>query len=296
MTTAISNGSDLSRQRPDNLDQAVVCMQEALDYFHEERDKRAIFLRLYYIMTREVQAAVHQVGDYQGKQIFLDPDWIVRLSGIFSSMYFSSLDTSDRPEEVERAWKIAHATAGKERSTVTQNALLGITAHIMYDLPRAIAQNLAEHGDLGDESTLRRRKFDHDQVNNLLVRSINPIQEVLGRDYGPGIRFLDRTLGRMDERLSKIGLKHYRERVWWDALTFAAAAKDGDEAVVLEKLNWESYKIAQTLTGGSFWQRAVWFPEKAIGLVVPRRRFGPADLEPAGGFTGRPSAVLNPFQ
>ena len=32
-------------------------MEKTLHHFHEQRDKRAIFLRLYYIMTREVEAA-----------------------------------------------------------------------------------------------------------------------------------------------------------------------------------------------------------------------------------------------
>ena len=226
MTSTPRDDADLSGQQPPDLDAAIKCMKIALDHFHGTKDKRAIFLRLYYIMTREVQAAVHQLGDYRGKQIFLDPDWIFRLSGIFGSMYFTSLSTFDR-EDCEWAWKIAHRCAGEKRTTVTQNALLGITAHIMYDLPRAIAVNLAEHGDLGDESTLRRRKFDHDQVNNLLVRCIDPIQRVLDHDYGPGIGMIDGMLGQIDERLSQVGLKHYRQRVWGDALSYAAATTGG---------------------------------------------------------------------
>src|SRR5262245_32615258 len=104
----ITSFAELAAQRPADLDEAIRCMQRALDYFHDNRDKRAVFLRLYYMMTLEVYRAVHGLCDYRGKQIFLDPDWIVRLSGIFSSMYFESLTTSDRPKDVERAWKIAH--------------------------------------------------------------------------------------------------------------------------------------------------------------------------------------------
>ena len=286
--STISTFDELAAQRPKDLDDALLCMQRGLVYFHGERDKRAVFLRLYYLMTLEVYRAVHGLGDYAGKPIFLDVDWIVRLSGIFSSLYFESLTTAKRDADLERAWKIAHDMAESGRGTVTQDALLGIVAHIMYDLPRAIAMNLAEHGDLADESVLRRRKFDHDQVNNLLVRSIDRIQKVLNDDYGPGIEFLDTMLGGLDERFSAIELKRYRERVWWDALSYAAAAQQGQAAadVVRDKLNWESYKTAQRLTGRHFLQRAAWVPEKVlIRLASParRRRFGRADLETAEG-------------
>ena len=94
------------------------------------------------------------------------------------------------------------------------------------------------------------------------------------------------------------GLKHYRERVWWDALTYAAAAKEGDEAVVRDKLDWESRKIALTLTGGSALQRAVRTPERVLSVPaqVGWRRFGREELEPAGGVTPPSGVPVNPFR
>ena len=72
-----------------------------------------------------------------------------------------------------------------------------------------------------------------------------------------------------------------------------------DESVVRDKLNWESSKIALTLTGGSRWQRMVWLPERV--LAMPRRLlgiapFGPEQLEPEGGVTVRPDTPLNLFR
>ena len=185
-------------------------------------------------MTLEVHAAIHGLGDYEDKQVFLDADWIKRLSGKFATLYFKALDTCGREpdDEIERAWKTADKATRSRRSTVVQNALLGINAHINYDLPRAIAANL-DPAELDDHPTLQLRKFDHDQVNNLLVRTLRPIQDVLARDYAPAIALVDNLLGNLDERLSELGLKYYRERVWWDALTYASAAEErhrGDRA------------------------------------------------------------------
>lgn len=187
------NDEKLAGQQPENIDEAIGCMQRTLTQFHEHHDRRAVFLRLYYIMTLEVHAAINGLGAYEGRTVFLDPPWVEKLSGKFASLYFRSLDTfgRDPSEDVERAWKIAYKVVRDGSSTVVQDALLGMNAHINYDLARAIASNL-DPGELDDYPTLQRRKFDHDQVNNLLLRTLGPVQEVLARDYGPAIGVVDR--------------------------------------------------------------------------------------------------------
>lgn len=294
------NSADIAAQRPRDIDEALHCMRAALDYFHGRNDNRAIFLRLYYVMTLEVHAAVNQLGDYKN-QIFLDPPWIARLSGLFASLYFRSLNTFERDPnpDVERAWKIAHRAAGQGSPTVVQNALLGINAHINYDLPYAVAVNLKEHGDTGSHLTLHRRKFDHDQVNNLLVRSLGPIQDILDRDYGQGISLIDHALGGLDEKISEAGLAYYRERVWWDAMSFAAATDGQQEQIVREKLNWESYKVAQILTGRSLLRRSVWLPERILALpgrLFGGERFSEIVLEKEGGVAAGAKVMVSPIR
>lgn len=289
------NDHELAAQEPGNIDEALDCMRATLTHFHATGDKRAVFLRLYYIMTLEVHAAIHGLGDYVGKQVFLDAAWIRSLSGRFATLYFKALDTYGREpdEEVERAWKTAHRAARSRRSTVVQNALLGINAHINYDLPRAIAANL-DPAELDDHPRLLLRKFDHDQVNNLLVRTLRPIQDVLARDYAPPIALIDNLLGNLDERLGELGLKHYRERVWWDALTYASAVKDGAEGIVRDKLNWESHKVAEFLRT----KRELWIPERVLGLpyvVVGTRGWKRITLEPVGGVEVPEGTAVNPL-
>jgi len=283
----------LAGQQPENIDEAIAYMQKTLRLFHERHDRRAVFLRLYYIMTLEVHAAINGLGAYKGQTVFLDPPWVERLSGKFASLYFRSLDTFRRnpSDDVERAWKIAYKVVRDKSSTVVQDALLGMNAHINYDLARAIASNL-DPEELDDHPTLQRRKFDHDQVNNLLLRTLGRVQEVLAQDYGPGIAFADRLLGQFDERLSETGLRYYRERVWWDALTFAAAAANGRDDVVRDKLNWESYKVALFLCD-KWW---LWVPERVLGLpwsVLGTRNWERITLEDFGGVDGPSGTPIN---
>lgn len=71
---------------------------------------------------------------------------------------------------------------------MAQDLILGLDAHINYDLAYGIYLNLKEHNDQSNHLLLSRRKFDHDQVNNILVRCIPRITETLTRDYGGALR------------------------------------------------------------------------------------------------------------
>jgi hypothetical protein len=215
-------------------------------------------------MTLEVHAAINGCGDYEGRDVFMEPGWVRRLSGHFSTLYFKSL----KAPATERAWTLAYETAARPGSSVVENAMLGINAHINFDLPRAIAKNL-EGDDVGDFMTMQKRKFDHDQVNNLLVRTLNPVQEILAKDYEPGIAAADWLLGHLDERVSEAALRHYRERVWWDALAYASAPDEERKRIVYNKLEWQSHRLAERLSSTKW----MWRTERALNaVIVPFRR------------------------
>ncbi len=165
---------------------------------------------------------------------------------------------------------------------MVQNALLGINAHINFDLPRAIAANL-DPADLPNYEIMQKRKFDHDQVNNLLVRTVNPVQRVLAKNYEPGIAVFDRVLGGFDERACGWLLRTYREQVWWNALSFAAAEPGDEQTIVRNKLEWESNHLAKSAPRSRMWgaERAV---NRAARVVIRRALGG----RPAGAALPRP--------
>jgi hypothetical protein len=107
----------LAAQQPKDIDDALECMRSTLQQFHDEHDGRTFFLRVYYMMTQEVHAAINGTGDYVGRPVFMDPTWIERLSGRFASLYFSSLTiTGDEDDAGRRAWGAAHKAARSPRA------------------------------------------------------------------------------------------------------------------------------------------------------------------------------------
>jgi tetratricopeptide (TPR) repeat protein len=275
---------EIAAQRPRDIDEAIPALKKALDWYHENNDYRAVFLRAYYIITVNVHAAVHGRGEWR-KGIFFDPDWIASLAGKFSSLYFQSLTTFERSPESELAWKVAHRLAEDRSSTVVQDLLLGLNAHINYDLAYGIYMNFKEHGDDRNHLLLPRRKFDHDQVNEILLRSIPEITTTLARDYGGAIRFLDVALDRLDDLLAGTGLRYYRERVWWDAVSYLTTADEQELGLVHEKLNRESASLANLIADRSFWS----LPIRVVGSMIRKRRFGKIEM---GGVPAAPPVAV----
>jgi hypothetical protein len=116
---------------------------------------------------------------------------------------------------------------------------------------------------------MQKRKFDHDQVNDLLVRTVNPVQKVLAKNYEPGIAVVDFAMGRFDERACAWLLRTYRQQVWWNALAFAAASaaaaapEGAEQQIVREKLERESYRLAEKVQRSPLWRA-----ELAVNRVV----------------------------
>ena len=261
---------EIAQFRPNTIEAALEAMQHGLEYFHRTNDFRAVFLRAYYITTRNIKRAIDQQEDFDNP-IFFEPDWIRMLSGKFASLYFASLNTFDRGPQEERAWKVAHGMATDKRTSVVQDLLLGINAHINYDLPVALYRNLMEYNDGPDIISLAKRKFDHDQVNNILIRSFDEISVVIPREYGGSMKAAKVADLYIYESLTRLGLRHYRERVWWDGISLLSTESETQRQLVMHKLNWESAKIAGTIAGeNSAW---IWATNQVL------RRFRRTDFQ-----------------
>jgi hypothetical protein len=233
---------------PRSIHEATASMQAALEFFHRTNDYRAVFLHMYYIITRNVQDEIESPSD-PSNPIFLDPAWMSRLAGKFATLYYRSLRTFEKPASTERAWKLAHGLAIRKESTVLQDMILGITAHIKYDLAAAIAANLREHRDQEAPGALIARKRDHDNANTILRRSIREIKRTIPREYGGLRRQLHQSWFSLDELLAIAIVRYHREKVWWDALELIRCRDQQEVDRVMHRLDRESIRVAERLAG-----------------------------------------------
>jgi hypothetical protein len=178
--------------------------------YERARDSRAVFTLIYGIMTAEVDRHLERMD-------LLDPDWIVELAEVFANRYFAALAAVDGGRSPGRAWQ-AVFDALRSRSSVLEDAVFPMTAHIVHDLPLALL-------DVGfDRPGAASRLHDFDRINGVMEQAISVIRQRVTRRYSPGLRFLDRMERHYDVVLSGYGIRVSRAQAWYDALRLRDAS------------------------------------------------------------------------
>ncbi|WP_435362712.1 DUF5995 family protein [Haloarchaeobius sp. DYHT-AS-18] len=175
--------------------------------FRERDDRRAVFLSIYSRVTELVGAGIE-------RDEFEDGDWVARYLVAFANLYRQALYDYETGNlaALSDPWQLAFEAADRGDCLVVQDAMLGINAHINYDLAFA----LHEAGVSPD----RRRKYaDHCTVNEILRCLVDESQDTLAADYdAPGISAIDDSLGRVDEYLSIRTIREGRDSAWRNAV------------------------------------------------------------------------------
>lgn len=223
----------------DGIERLLERMWAQVERWERAGDHRCVFLTVYSTMTG-------MVGQHLQEGAFMDPAWVTDLTLRFAGIYFEWVAAYDRGDPVPRAWQLAFDLARRREAFVLQDALLGVNAHIVYDLAFAEAECMRRAGDQ-TEADVRRRHFDHEQINRALVDAIPLVQQELVRRYARWLRPLERAVRHLDERLAGFGLQHYRGRVWQNALWLAGARTEQERACVVRRLDAESVEVAQQI-------------------------------------------------
>ncbi|TKX63412.1 hypothetical protein EXE48_00015 [Halorubrum sp. ASP1] len=176
-------------------------------YLRERGDRRAVFLTVYSRMTATVRTAIDDGA-------FVDPEWTAAYLVAFAERYRRALVAFERRAfgSLPRPWLLAFAAAARGETLVAQDALLGINAHIAYDLTYAL-------GDVGIDPDRGAKLEDHDRINAVLARLVQTAQDALVDAYGAlGIAGIDAAFDPLDDRLALLGLTATREFAWRNAV------------------------------------------------------------------------------
>jgi hypothetical protein len=117
-----------------------------------------------------------------------------------------------------------------------RHVLLGMNAHINYDLPQALLAVITDQ-EFADPALLARRKADHRAIDEVLAARVGAEDAELVRVSGPGSP-LDRLLRPLNRIGTRRFLREAREKVWANAIALSAARASGPEAYAsaLERL------------------------------------------------------------
>lgn len=164
-----------------------------------------VFALTYLWMTLE---EIARIAD----RYFEDPGWMSVFDVTFAEKYQAALDDESA---APGPWQVAFETAAKDQGRVIRDLLLGVNAHMSYDLVVTLVDDV-----LDDPA---KRYADFVAVNRVLADAIDPVQRALEARYGDWLFWADQIGGRVEEVLTLETFEHLRQRSWDDAL----AIKEG---------------------------------------------------------------------
>lgn len=218
------------------VDDVIAAMSRRLLAFEEKKDHRAIFQRVYLLMTKELK---HRLAS----GFFMDPIWMERVLIKFACYYFKAADAYESGQPCAPAWNLAFGQAVKKQGFVLQDALLGINAHINNDLSLVLYDILTEDNAWPDARVMLRRRQDHERINEVLGDLVDIAQDALSHYQAPFIRAVDYLAGRRDEPLFSLILAHCRATVWHNTELLLDAPDKEKRDVFRQQIETDAYTI-----------------------------------------------------
>ena len=200
------------------LDALVTRMEAGLARLEEQQDPRRFFHDTYLRTTRAVGAELKRGG-------FLDPGWVERWDVAFARFYLDALEASMQGGHVPGPWAAAFGT---DTVPSLRHVLLGMNAHINYDLPQALVAVITDE-QFDDPVLLARRQADHRAIDDVLASRVAAEDDELTAISGPGSP-LDRLLRPFNRLGTRRFLREAREKVWANATVLSRARRQGPDA------------------------------------------------------------------
>jgi hypothetical protein len=201
------------------IDELIGRMADRLESLQAAGDERQYFHATYQRTTIAVAEEIKRGG-------FADPEWVERWDVVFADIYLDALEAALAGREPSRPWAIAFgARAGLP---ALRHVLLGMNAHINYDLPQALVAVITDE-QFNDRELLARREADHQAIDTVLASRVAAEDDELTAVSGPGT-LLDRALRPFSRLGTQRFLREAREKVWANAIALSRARRQGPDA------------------------------------------------------------------
>jgi hypothetical protein len=216
-------------------------MQALVDQWKADSDQRFIFLSCYQMMTANMLAAI------QGEE-FADCAWVDHLLTRFAEYYFAALEAYEQqPATAPRAWQVAFEAARSPNSAALQKLLLGVNAHINYDLVLTLGELMEPEwqGQASADSLGRHTDFCH--VNDIIAATIDAVQDEVLEPVSPVMELIDRLFGPIDELLISRLITDWRDEVWSNTNQLLAAQDAEQRRQVIQQVETHALRRAAAI-------------------------------------------------
>ena len=189
-----------------SIDEVIERLGRIVDVSRQDDDRRGLFASLYLRTTQSVADGI-RAGRFD------DGPRMERFDVDFANRYLHAYHQHRRGDPTPASWRIAFERAAEPGHLVLQHLMLGMNAHINFDLGIAACASCPD-GRLED--------LEHDffEINRILAEMIDVVQHDLNR-VSPLLAWVDRLGGRADEMLVQAFLERSRHAAWKRATRLA---------------------------------------------------------------------------
>ena len=215
------------------IDDVIERMTVLAEELRQDGDGRLAFHNTYLRTTQAVAGALRD-------GVFADPGWVDRWDVAFARLYLEALDAARRGDPVPEPWAVAFgAAAAQPGLPAVRHILLGMNAHINYDLPQALLAVITD-AEFGDPEVRARREADHRRIDDILSARVGAEDDQL-QQLEAAPTWQDRVLQPANRVATRRFLREAREKVWANALELSKARAAGPDSYAsrlaqLEKL------------------------------------------------------------
>jgi hypothetical protein len=232
-------------------------MRQRLENLPRHAAHRAAFLGAYLRTTEAVGTALSN-GDFE------DASWVERWDVVFAEFYLRAHDADLAGDKgaVPRPWRLAFDAPAE--LTALRHVLLGINAHVNYDLPQAMLAVISPR-EFSDSRLLASRHRDHERIDAVLAGRVKAEDAALA---GPR-RLLDRALTPLNRFSSRRFLRESRQKVWHNVTELHTARMISEDAYLIRRAELEvlsAARIADLLAPGQVLLRLA---VAGFGVVLP---------------------------
>lgn len=210
--------------------------ESILGVMEAENDDRQVFMAMILVTTQQAARAIDE-------GFFEDPEWIEAFLLDFNNRYRAALWNSEtgHDERVPEAWRVAFDAAKDPDVSVFTQAILGIHAHVNYDLAFSVAAVVPR-----EDRAWRFQQFV--STNEFLLSAVDAVEDAVSR-YDPFLALLDELLGRFDEWILDLTLTEWRFNAWRAAANLDPEDTPWRRLLHAGLLEWRAGLQARVLRG-----------------------------------------------
>lgn len=184
---------------PQTIDEVLTELDQVILRARNDHSRLGFFATLYRNVTIKVKQGI-------AAGVFEDGARMEKFDVTFANRYLSALQSFRSGQNTNQCYRVAFQTADKWAPIILQQLLVGMNAHINFDLGIA-AQAVAPGAELPSLQP------DFNRINDILGGMINKVRSDI-EEVSPWIRLLDRYSSQTQDRLINFSLGKARTSAW----------------------------------------------------------------------------------